>query len=98
MYREGFRRHVAVRVEIAVEHAASRKPIHQLDAADLDHAMALQRVKPGRLGVEHNLAHRCPKSRHGRITCAESLAPFWHCSNRSKHRTHLRASRLEALR
>ena len=43
---EGFRRHLALRVEIAVEGRAGRDPVEQLDAAELDQAMALVGSRP----------------------------------------------------
>src|SRR5664280_818530 len=39
---EGLGRHLALRVEIAVERRAGRNPVEQLDAADFDQAVALQ--------------------------------------------------------
>jgi hypothetical protein len=35
------------------------EPIDQLDAPDLDQPMPLEGIKPGRLGIEHDLAHAC---------------------------------------
>ena len=41
---------------MGVPDAAGRDAIEELDAADLDHAVAVERVEPGRLGVEDDLA------------------------------------------
>src|SRR5262245_23953099 len=68
VHRECFCRHVAIGIEIAMEDPAAREPVHQLDAADLDQAVALQRIKTGRLGIEHDLAHRNSQA-------GESLSP-----------------------
>ncbi len=50
--------HVALGVEVAMPHPAGRDAVDQLDAADLDDAMAVERIEPGRLGIEHDLAQR----------------------------------------
>ena len=55
--REGLRRHAAFRIEVSVERVAGRDAIDQLDTADLDQAMAIQRVETGRLGIKHDFAH-----------------------------------------
>ena len=52
-----FSRHVAVRIDIAVEFPPGRDVVHQLDAGDLNDAMPLIRVEPGRFGVDDDLAH-----------------------------------------
>ena len=48
--------HLALGIQMAVPHPAGRDAVEQLDAADLDDAVAVERVEPGRLGVEHDLA------------------------------------------
>ena len=58
MHLEGLVGHVALGVQVAVPHAARRDAVDQLDAADLDHAMAVERVEPRRLGIEHDLAQK----------------------------------------
>jgi len=50
-------RHIAFGIEVAVEGAAGWKAIDQLDAADLDQAVARVGVEPRGLGVEYDLAH-----------------------------------------
>src|SRR5690606_2434166 len=50
---------LAVRVEVFVESAPGGPALDQLDAADLDHAVALLPGKAGGFGVEHDLAHGC---------------------------------------
>jgi hypothetical protein len=54
-------RHLALRIDIAVEGLTGRHPIEDLDAADLDEPIAAQRIESGRFGVENNFAHgtRC---------------------------------------
>ena len=44
--------------EVAVEGASRRDVVEEFDAADLDEAVAVACVEAGRLGVEHDLAHR----------------------------------------
>ena len=51
-------RHLALRVDVAVEGAAGRHVVDELDRADLDDPVAGVRIEPGRLGVEHDLTHR----------------------------------------
>ena len=49
--------HVAtVRIDEAVKLLAGRDAVQQLDAADLDQAVAIAGIKARRLGVEHDLA------------------------------------------
>ena len=43
---------------MAMPHAARRDAIDQLDAADLDDAMAVERVEPRRLRIEHDFAQK----------------------------------------
>ena len=57
VHLEGGLRHVAFRIEIAMERLAGWKAVDQLDTADLDHPIALQRIEAGGFGVEHDLAH-----------------------------------------
>jgi hypothetical protein len=40
-----------------VEGHAGRNAVEQLDAADLDHPMTLERIEAGGLGVEDDFAH-----------------------------------------
>jgi hypothetical protein len=50
------------------------EPIDQLDAPDLDQPMPLEGIKPGRLGIEHDLAHqRSSRPTSERITAASAL-------------------------
>src|SRR5665213_4631070 len=56
--RLGARRHLAFGVDVAMEELAGRQVIEQLDAGDLDDAMAVGRIEAGGFGVEHDLAHR----------------------------------------
>ena len=71
MNGEGLRRHVALRIEVGVERRPGRNPVEQLDAADLDQAVALARVKAGGFGVEDDFAHVLQLAPAGeRITAA----------------------------
>ena len=77
-------RHVAFRIEVAVERPAGRKAVDQLDAADLDQPVALDGVEAGGFGVEHDLAHRTFAS-----AASESISPGRHLSNRRQDLPHL---------
>jgi len=61
MHLEGLIGHLALRVHVAMPHAARRNAIDQLDAADLDHTVAVERVEPRRLGIEYDLAQNLPR-------------------------------------
>ena len=54
---EGLRRHVALWIDVDVIGLARGNVVHQLDAADLHQPVAAARVKAGRFGIEHDLAH-----------------------------------------
>jgi hypothetical protein len=54
---DSLRRHLALGIDIAVECPSGRHMIEQLDAADLDDAMAARWIEPGGFGVENDLAH-----------------------------------------
>ena len=46
-----------------MERVAGRDAIDELDTADLDQAMAVQRIETGRFGIKHDFAHltwSCP--------------------------------------
>src|SRR5271167_3407616 len=62
-------RHVAFRIEIAMEHFAGRKTINEFDAADLDQPIALKGIEPGGFGIENDLAHEA-----SRITSAAAAS------------------------
>ena len=59
VHLEGLIGHLALGVEVAVPHPARRDAVEELDAADLDDSVAVERVEPGGLGVEHDLAQVC---------------------------------------
>jgi hypothetical protein len=50
-------RHVALGVHMRVPDAPRRNAVEELDAADLDDAVALEGVEPRGLGIEHDRAH-----------------------------------------
>ena len=53
----GIARHLALGIEVSVEVAAGFDAVEDLDAADLDHAVAALGIDAGGFGVEHDLAH-----------------------------------------
>ena len=55
-------RHVALGIEVAVEEAAGRHVVEQLERADLDHPVAVGRLEPGGLGIDHDLAHQVSRA------------------------------------
>src|SRR4051812_38029848 len=52
------KRHVALGIEVRVEMTSGLNAIENLDAADLDHAIAAGGVQPGGFSVEDDLAHK----------------------------------------
>ena len=56
VHLEGLVGHLALGVHVAMPHPARRDAVDQLDAADLDDAVAVERVEPRGLGIEHDLA------------------------------------------
>ena len=50
-------RHVAFRIEIAMERLAGGETVDELDAADLDQPIALKGIKAGGFGIENDFAH-----------------------------------------
>ncbi len=57
VHGDRFHRHVALRIDEAVELAPRGDAVQELDAADLDQAVAAVGIEAGGLGVEHDLAH-----------------------------------------
>jgi len=49
--------HFPVRTEVTVERPPGGPPVVELDAADLDHSMALADLEAGGFGVQDDLAH-----------------------------------------
>ncbi len=68
-------RHVALRIDVAVEDLPGRDAIVELDAADLDETMPVGRIESGRLGIEDDLPHLTPFGRTGRQWRAGWHAP-----------------------
>ena len=79
VHRLGFERHVALGIEIAVEMPAGFDAVEDLDAADLDHAVAADRVEPGRLGIEHDLPHGRNLSAAADSQTSENVAHLAFC-------------------
>jgi hypothetical protein len=48
---------LALRVDVFLPDAAGRQMVQQLDAGDVDDAVAAARIEAGGFGVEHDLAH-----------------------------------------
>ena len=57
MDQQRARVNVALGTQVAMEHPAGAASVHDLDAADLDDAMALLGLETGGLRVEDDLAH-----------------------------------------
>ncbi len=55
--RARFLGHVALGIEVLAELPAARQAVQQLDATDLDDAVAGARVQAGSLGIEDDLTH-----------------------------------------
>ena len=55
--RFGLARHLAIGIEISVEVAAGLDAVEDLDAADLDHAVAAGRIETGGFGIEYDFPH-----------------------------------------
>ena len=58
MHGEGFRRHVALGIEMPMKGLAGRHPVQNLDAADFNQPVAAQRVEAGGFGIENDFAHQ----------------------------------------
>ena len=58
VHRKRFRRHVAFRIDVPVKHLAGRHAIEDLDAADLDQAIAAERIEARGFGIENDFAHQ----------------------------------------
>ncbi len=56
MDRESLFGHVALGIDVTVKFSAGRDVMDELDAGDLDDAMAFARIQTGRFGVEHDFA------------------------------------------
>ena len=57
MHGEGFRRHLALGIDVAVEGLPGRHAVEHLDTADLDQPIAAQGIKASRFGIEDDFAH-----------------------------------------
>src|SRR5262249_15537558 len=79
----GIDRHRPFRVDVFVELLAGREVVHQLDATDLDHAVAVPRVEASGLGIEDDFAHGAdsPGILH-RFGVRYKAIPFTICSTR----------------
>ena len=72
--RLGLERHVALGIEISVEVAAGLDAVEDLDAADLDHAVAAGRVEPGGFRIEDDFPHAANYPRRGESETSENVA------------------------
>ena len=59
VHLEGLVGNFAFGVQMAMPHPPGRDAVDQLDAADLDDFVAVERVESGRLGIEDDLAQIC---------------------------------------
>jgi hypothetical protein len=57
MHGEGFGRHVALGIDVAVKSLAGRHPVEDFDAADLDQPVAAQGIEASGFGIENDFAH-----------------------------------------
>src|SRR5580693_7159378 len=83
---ERARRHVAIRIDIDLKMLAGGNMVHQLDAADLDDAMAGVRIKARGLGIEDDFPHAYPVRRRRRQLCFAAIVTM--------RRTRCKATRL----
>ena len=58
MYGLSLLGHVAFRVDVDMERLPGWQMIHEFDGADLDNAVAIGRIKPGRLGIEYDFTQQ----------------------------------------
>ena len=58
VHLEGLVGNIALGVQMAMPNPPRRDAIDQLDAADLDDAMAVERVEPRRFRIEHDFAQK----------------------------------------
>src|SRR5690606_21242539 len=65
---------LALRVDVLVVRAPGGPALHQLHAADLDHAVALAPVQAGGFSVEDDLAHQWPAARSFRASLRASTS------------------------
>jgi hypothetical protein len=54
VHREGVGWHVTFRAQITVKPLTGRRAVDQLNRSNLDDAVAVQRVEPGCLGIDHD--------------------------------------------
>ena len=57
VHSEGVLGHVAIGIEVVLERPAARQMVHELEAADLDDAVAGSGIQARGLGIEDDLAH-----------------------------------------
>ena len=73
--------HIALGIEIPVPENAGGDVVDQLDAGELDDAVAVLGVEPGRLGVENKFAHSAPSMR----SIFVEIGPALECQRRPFH-------------
>ena len=74
-----------------MEGLAGGYPVDQLDAADLDQAMAVQRIETRGLGIEHNLAHESSQTAASNVAHESAARPRILATTRRMSRTWARA-------
>jgi hypothetical protein len=57
MYRERLLRHIAFRIDVAVERLPRRHAVEYLNATELNQTIASQRIQAGGFGIENDFAH-----------------------------------------
>ena len=58
VHGEGFRRHVALGIDVPMKGLPRRHAVENLDAADLDQPVAAQRIEARGFGIENDFAHQ----------------------------------------
>jgi hypothetical protein len=58
MHLEGGIGHLSFGIDVVMPDPPRGNAVDQLDAADLDDAVTVERIEPGRFGIEHDLAQR----------------------------------------
>jgi hypothetical protein len=60
MYRERLLRHIAFRVDVAVERLPRRHAVEDFNATKLNQTIASQWIQAGGFGIENDFAHELP--------------------------------------
>ena len=74
MHGKGFRRHVALGIDVPVKGLAGRHAVEDLDTADFDQPIAAQRIEAGGFGIENDFAHELKAAVTRRIRFAAAAS------------------------